>query len=180
MSRESLLDAMTVVRDVPAMGAAETLARCFDVIHASLLPHFPGREVRVSTSTVELRDRLRVEFRNDAMLLTDSIEEPSREDEMVSDRDSVGSPDLEFPLPGHHLGIDTADSETRIKAGSHVFLNELTTEDLIRANAAVEGSLLGWVTTCRPTEGLADLEESVLLLDSEERLVIERLRDNVT
>jgi hypothetical protein len=180
MTGEALLDAVTVVGDVPAVTAAETLARCLDVIHPALLTHLPGREIRVSASAVELGHRLRVELRNDPVLLTESVEDPTREDKVISDRESVGGPDLKLPLAGHHLGVHTADRDSRIKASSQVLLDKITTEDLIGSHTAVERALLGRITSHGPAEWLAVFEESVLLLDTEEGIMIESLRDNIT
>jgi len=91
---------------------------------------------------------------------------------MIRNSESVRGSDLELPLTRHHLGIDTAQEDTGVETRGHVFLNELTTEDLVTSNTAIEWSLLGWVAACGPTKRSTVLEHCVLLLNAEQGLML--------
>ena len=47
-----------------------------------------------------------------------------------------------------------------------MFFNDFTTENFIRANAAVERTLWAWEAVLGPTERLTTLEEGVFLLET--------------
>jgi hypothetical protein len=49
---------------------------------------------------------------------------------VVTHRDTLARANLELPLRGHHLSVDTTDVDTGVEAGAVVSLDEVTAEDL--------------------------------------------------
>jgi len=87
---------------------------------------------------------------------------------VVTHGDAFTGTNLELPLRGHDLGVDTRDVDARVEAGTVMSLDEITGEDLAGASTAVIGTLRARETTLGPAEGVAiDVEESVLLLETE-------------
>jgi len=154
-----------------------------DFLQATVLAHGLGAVVGVASSTVPvtLSDGLGVEGNNDAKSLSDSVHEVTGKPEVVTDGDAKARANLELPLTGHDLRIDTSDLHASIQAGSVVGLNEGAAEDLIGANTAVIGTLRGRVASLRPAEGGAiECEKGVLLLKAEPGLLgLGLLHDNV-
>jgi len=171
MSRESTLDTVTVVRDMELMALAELLTGDLDVEHSLWLAHLAGGEVRVCSGSIELCDRLRVETDCDAVLLTKSIQKPPRDPEVVRYSEGVRCSYLILPLTGHHLCVDSTDLDSRVEAGCKVLLHELSTKDLIRADTAVERTLLRWISAERPAQRATVFEHRVFLLDPKERIM---------
>ena len=122
--------------------------------------------------------RLRRDRHRDAEVLGDAVEQPARDPQLVRDVERAQRADLELPLAGHDLGVDAGDADAGLDAGVHVRLDDLTAEDLVGADAAVVEALRGGVAAEREAERATVLEEVVLLLDAEQRLLVcELLRD---
>lgn len=81
--------------------------------------HGLGRVVGVATSTVPVSlERLGVERGLDSPLLSDPEQEESGHPEVVTHLDTLTRADLELPLGGHDLGVDTGDLDTGVETGS--------------------------------------------------------------
>jgi hypothetical protein len=166
---EALLDAEAVVLDVQVVALAERLGRRDAGV--VVLPHLIGREVRVRSGTVPVAAHgLGVQRRADAEVLADAVQEPAREPQLISDLRCVHRTDLELPLPGHDLGVDARDLETRLEAHVEVLLHHGTAEHLVRTDPAVVATLRGREPLLREAERARALEERVLLLDAEPRV----------
>ena len=117
-------------------------------------------------------DRLRVERRRDAEVLGDAVEQPARHPELVGDVERAERADLELPLAGHDLGVDAGDAEAGFEARVEVRLDDVAAEHLVGADAAVVEALRRReAAAVREAVRAAVLEERVLLLDAEQRLV---------
>ncbi len=99
-----------------------------------------------------------------------AVQQPAREPQLIADLGGVQRPDLEFPLAGHDLGVDPGDLESGLQAGIEMRLDDLTAEDLIRADAAVVAALGRREAAVRKPEGPRAAEERVFLLDAEPRV----------
>ena len=117
-------------------------------------------------------DRLRVERRRDAEVFGDAVQQPARDPELVGDVERAQRADLELPLAGHHFGVDAGDAEAGVEARVEVRFDDVTAVHLVGADTAVvealrRGEAAAFGEAVRP----AVLEERVLLLDAEQRLV---------
>lgn len=122
---------LSVHGDVLGMPLRQLLDSGLDRLHASRLTHLLGRVVGVAASTVPFAlEGLGVEGDLDTPLLGDADEEVAGHPEVVTHGDTLARTDLELPLRGHDLGVDTADVDTGVEAGTVVGLDEVTTENL--------------------------------------------------
>jgi hypothetical protein len=81
--------------------------------------------------------------------------------------------DLVLPLGRHDLGVGAGDLDTSVQAGLVVSLDDVALHDLAGADTAVVGALGSRETVCGPAIGtVVEVEESVLLLETEPRLVL--------
>lgn len=81
--------------------------------------HELGGIVGVATSTVPVTlEGLGVERRLDAPLLTDAEKEETSHPEVVAELDALARTDLELPLGGHDLGVDTRDLDTSVETST--------------------------------------------------------------
>ena len=171
LAGEPVLDADAVVLHVLLDVLAERLARGDDRVPA--LAHRLRREVRVRAGAVPVAaDRLRVERGAGLEVLGDAVEQPAGHPELVADRGRGEDPDLELPLAHHHLGVGALDREPGVHARLGVRLDDRAADDLGRADAAVVRALRGGEPALGPTERVAVLQEGVLLLDAEDRLLV--------
>ena len=120
-------------------------------------------------------DRLRVERGGDAEVLGDPVEQPAGHPQLVGDVERAQRADLELPLARHDLGVDARDAEAGVEARLEVRLDDVTAEDLVGADAAVVEGLRRGEAVGREAERAAVLEERVLLLDAEDRLLVGEL-----
>jgi len=119
------------------------------------------------------RDGLGVERDDDAKVFGDAVEEVAGHPEMIAHFDALAGADLELPLTGHDLGIDTRDIDTGIETGLVVGLDNITAKDLLGADTAVVRALGTGETALGPAENLTvDVEEGVLLLDTEPGMLV--------
>ena len=134
-------------------------------------PHLVRREVRVRARAVPVSaDRLRIQRRADPERLSHAIQQPTREPQLIGDLRGAQRPDLEFPLTRHDLGVDARDLESGFQTGIEVRLDDLTAEDLIRADAAVVPALRCREAAVGEPEWPRAAEERVFLLDAEPRV----------
>ena len=116
--------------------------------------------------------RLRVERGRDAEVLGDAVQQVARHPELVGDVERAERADLELPLAGHHLGVDARDREAGVEARVEVRLDDVAAVHLVGADAAVVEALRrGEAAAVGEAVRTAVLEERVLLLDAEQRLV---------
>ena len=101
-----------------------------------------------------------------------AVEQPAGHPQLVGDVERAQRADLELPLAGHHLGVDARDAEAGVEARLEVRLDDVTAEHLVGADAAVVEALRRGEAVRREAERAAVLEERVLLLDAEQRLLV--------
>src|SRR5690606_10069526 len=167
---EATLDPRAVVLDVEVGLATERLARRDDRVVG--LTHGVGREVRVGARTVPVAgDRLGVEGGGDVELLAAAVQQPAGDPDLVGHVDRPEGADLELPLPHHHLGVGPRDGDAGVHARLGVHLDDLTAPDLVGAHTAVVRTLRAGEAALGPAERPAVLQERVLLLDAEPRLL---------
>ena len=86
--------------------------------------------------------------------------------------DTLTGTNLELPLTGHDLGVDTRDIDAGIQAGLVVRFDNVSAIDPACPNTTVIRTLRTWETTfgpaVRPTVGT---QEGVLLLETEPEVV---------
>lgn len=89
---------------------------------------------------------------------------------------------LKLPLGWHDLGVDTRDLDPGVQASLVVGLNDVSAEDLARANTAVVWSLGCWETTLGPAVWPAiHAQDCVFLFQAKPRLVLGiRLHQSLT
>lgn len=117
---QSLLVVLSVDGQMLDVLALELLDRILDRGHTLAgRSHGLGRVVRVATSTVPVTlEGLGVERGFDTPLFSDSEQEESSHPEVVSHLNTLARTDLELPLSGHDLGVDTRDLDTGIQTSS--------------------------------------------------------------
>lgn len=122
---------LAVHSDVLVVPLGELLDGSLDGLHSAFLAHGLGGVVRVAASAVPVAlERLGVEGDLDAPLFGYPDEQEAGHPEVVAHGDTLARTDLEFPLRGHDLGVDTGDVDTSVDAGAVVGLDQVTSEDL--------------------------------------------------
>jgi len=111
-----------------------TLGELFDCLvnelHSSWLAHGERAVVGVATSTVPITlKRLGVEGNLDTPLLGDANQEITCNPKMVTHGNALTGTNLELPLSGHDLGIDTTDVHASVETSTVVSLDEITSKD---------------------------------------------------
>lgn len=131
---ETELVVFTVHGDVLIVTLRELLDGLVNVLPSSWLAHWECAVVGVATSTVPIAlKRLRVEGNLDTPLLGDANQEVTCNPKMVTHGDAFTGTNLELPLTGHNLGIDTADVHASVETSTVVSLDEITSKDLSSA-----------------------------------------------
>lgn len=121
----------TIDGDVLVVTLRELLDRLVNVLPSSWLTHRECAVVGVGTSTVPITlKRLRVEGNLNAPLLGNANQEVTCNPEMVTHGDSFAGTNLELPLCGHDLCIDTADVHASVETSTVVGLDEIPSKDL--------------------------------------------------
>src|ERR1019366_898482 len=108
----------------------------------------------------------------DLEVLGDAEEEPPGHPELGGHVQRREDADLELPLAPHDLGVGALDADARIDARSRVELDDLASGHLVATDAAVVRALRRGIPDGRPAQRPPVLEEGVLLLDAELRLVV--------
>ena len=92
--------------------------------------------------------------------------------QLIGNLDRPQWADLELPLTGHDLGVDARDRQAGGQAGVQVGLDQGPAVDVVGAHPAVVRALGRRVAgVLREAERPAALEQGVLLLDPEQRLL---------
>ena len=128
---ETELIVLAIDGNVLVVLLGELLNGSLDGLDASGFPHLLCRVVRVAAGTVPVaRKRLGVERHLDAPLLSNADKEVAGHPEVVTHGNALAGADLELPLGGHNLGVDTANVNASVQAGAVVGLDQITGEDL--------------------------------------------------
>lgn len=170
---QSLIIVFTVDLDVFGMSLAELLNGSFDGLHTTFLSHRFGRKVGVASSSVPVTwDGLGVERDLDSPFLGDSDEQVSSNDKVVTHFDTFTRSNLELPLSGHDLGVDTRDFQSSVETSSVVAFDNVSSKDLSGTNTTVVWTLRSWETTLWPSVWLViNVEQGVFLFKTEPRLL---------
>jgi len=103
----------------------------------------------------------------DTPLFGDSGEEVTSHPKVVTHRDTFARPNLELPLSGHDLSVDTADDDTGVQAGAVVSFDQITSEDLASSRSTIIGALRTRETALGPTDWVTiGIEKCILLLEA--------------
>lgn len=130
-TRQPQVVVLSVDGDVLVVLLGELLDGGLDVLHSSGLAHSLGGVVGVAPGTVPVAlERLGVEGDDDAPLLGDAGEEITGHPKVVAHGDPLAGADLELPLGGHDLRVDTADIDLGVEASAVVGFDEITSENL--------------------------------------------------
>src|SRR5690606_11723403 len=125
---------------------AEPLDRLENLRVSARLTHFARRKIRVTSRAVPVATgRLRVEAHLNPVIFGDADEQVACEPEMVAHLGGPGGTDLKFPLPRHHLGVDSRDLEPGRKTRIEVPLGDLASLHVFGADAAIVGPLRRWI-----------------------------------
>jgi hypothetical protein len=123
----------------------------------------------VKTGTVPLTGNgLGVERDLSTELFGNTVEEETRDPEVVTHLDTLARTNLVLPLSGHDLGVDTGDVDASEQAGLVVSLNNITAVDLAGSDTAVVRTLRTGETTLGPAVWPSiGAKEGVFLLETE-------------
>lgn len=124
----------TVNGNVLIVTFREFFDRLVNVLPSSRLTHRECAVVGVAASTVPVTlERLGVEGNLDTPLLGDANQEVTSHPKMVTHGDTFTGTNLELPLSGHNLGVNSADVHASVETSTVVSLDEITSEDLSSA-----------------------------------------------
>jgi len=165
---------ITIDGNVLSVTEAHLVDGFLDRLDTAFGTHGSSAVVCVAAGAVPVtRDGLGVERDDDAKVFRDSVEEVTGHPEMITHVDALAGTDLELPLTGHDLGVDTRDGDTGVEAGLVVGLDDVTTKNLLGTDTAVVRTLRAGETALWPAENLTvDVEKGVLLLDTEPRVLV--------
>jgi len=129
-ARKTKIVVLSVDGNVLVVLLAQLHDRLLDGFHTSRFPHSFRTVVGVAASAVPVTlEGFGVEGNLDAPLLSNSDEEITGHPEVVTHGDTLTRADLELPLGGHDLCIDTADVDARVQTSSVVSFDEITSEN---------------------------------------------------
>jgi len=175
LSGKTLVVVLSVNLDVLQVPLGELLDVLVNGLDSTLFSGLLGGVVGVATGTVPLSlgQGLGVERGSNTPFLTDPQQEESGHPEVVTHLDTLTGSDLELPLSGHDLGVDSRDLDSGVKTSTVVSLDEITGKDLAGSNSTVVRTLRSGETALGPTvRRTIRVEESVLLLESEPGFVL--------
>lgn len=122
---------LAIDSNVLVVTLAKLLDGSLDVLHASGLTHSLGGVVGVASGAIPVAlERLGVEGNLDAPLLSYTDKEVSGHPEVVTHGDTLTGADLELPLGGHDLCVDTRNVDTGVETGAVVRFDQVTSKDL--------------------------------------------------
>ena len=135
LASETELIVLAVDGNVVHVLLRELLNGVFDGLNTALLAHCLGRIVRVASCTIPVArlEGLGMERYLDAPLFSHTDEEEAGHPKVVTHGDTLAGTNLELPLRGHDLGVNTRDINTSVEACAVVGLDQITSEDLARA-----------------------------------------------
>mmetsp|Transcript_45682 Transcript_45682/g.76272 ORF Transcript_45682/g.76272 Transcript_45682/m.76272 type:complete len:272 (-) Transcript_45682:539-1354(-) len=146
----------TVDRDMLSVFLAKLLHRRLNELISAWPTHLFGGHVCMASGSVPVtRDGFGVEGSDDAILLSNAVEEETGHGQVVTGLDAHTGSNLELPLAWKHLSVDARNDNTGIEAGTVVSLNDVTTKGVVSADTAVIGSLWRGVPVAGPSEGSA-------------------------
>lgn len=189
LATETHVVVLAVNEDVLLVLLGQLLNSCFDELHSARLTHLFRAEVGVASGTIPVTTwlSLGVEGDADAPHFGDTDQEVTSHPELITHGDTLARTDLEFPLRGHDLSVDSADSDASVEASTVVSLDEVTSKDLASTlrnmarsvmklpritkkkltSTTVVRSLRTWETTFRPSVRSAiQSEDGVLLFET--------------
>lgn len=139
---ETFLVALAVHGNVLDVARLELLHGRLDGLHAAVGTGASGRHVGVQTRAVPVAgDRLGVERDLGAKLFGDTVQQETRNPQVVAHLDALAGADLVLPLGRHDLGVDTRNVDAGVHAGLVVRLDNVAAVDLAGADAAVVRAL---------------------------------------
>jgi hypothetical protein len=170
-ARQPQIIVLSVDRNVLVMPLRQLLDSSLDMYHTSGLTHGFGAVVGVATGAVPVtREGFRMERDLNTPLFGDTDEEVACHPEVVSHGDTLARADLELPLRGHDLSVDTANVDAGIETCTIMRLNEITCKDFASTSTAVVWALGAGEAALGPTVwGAVSVKQSVLLFETEPR-----------
>ena len=109
--------------DVLGVSLAQLLNGLLDEFDTAILSHGLGGIVSVGASAVPVTgDWLWIKCDDDAKLFSNAMQNVTTNPEMIASINAFTWADLEFPLGGHDLTVDTADLDSGVEASLVVSL----------------------------------------------------------
>src|SRR5690606_15815732 len=137
------------------------------------LPPGPAGEVRVGSGPGPVAaGGLGFERGLHAALPGGAVAQAPGHPDVVGDLYRAGRADLAAPRAAHQLGVDAGDLQAGGEAAVEVQLDDVAAEHGLGADAAVVVALRGGEAALGEAERTAALEEGVLLLDAEPRVLL--------
>lgn len=125
---------LSVNGNMLVMPLTQFLDGSINVLYASGFTHGLGAVVGVATSAIPVTlKRLGVERDLDAPLLGNADKEVASHPEVIAHGNTLARADLELPLRGHDLSVDTADIDASVETCTVVGFDEITSEDFASA-----------------------------------------------
>jgi len=180
-SSQSLVVVVTIELDVGLMSLSHLCHHGVNIGHTLVASsHGLRGEVSVAAGSIPVLKELGGEGDGDVEVFSDTLEKISGDPKLVTHGNAFNWAYLVFPLAWHYLSIGTRNFDASIEAGSVVSISNDSTEAVVGANRAIEGSLSSRVSVVRPADrpsGELSLgaDESVLLFDAEPWLFMSAL-----
>lgn len=169
---QSLLVVVTVDRDMQLVLFTEGAHHVLDVLHTlGTGSHSLGGVVGVAAGAIPLGEKLGSERHDYIVVLSNTLDEVTRDPQVVTDIDTSAGSDLILKLTGHDFDVGSRNVDASIEASLVVSVSDSTSKADVGTNGAVVGTLSAGVTIVGPSEGLLGelgsvSQEGVLLLDT--------------
>ena len=149
---QSLLVIIAIKFDVFDVLRSKFTHHIIDIFHAFVaFTHCQCREVSVAAGTIPFLEELGGKRDRDIEIFSDSLEQVSRDPELVTNGDSFYWSDLIFPLARHNLRISSGNLNSSVKACLVVSIGYYSTKAIIRSHRAIVWTLGTRIAIVRPT-----------------------------
>lgn len=130
LARQSQLVVLSVNGNMLVVLLRQLFNGFLNVFHSSRLAHLKGTVVGVAAGSIPITlEGFGMEGNLDAPLFRNTDEKVACHPEVISHRDSLAGANLELPLSGHDLGVDTTDIDACVQTRSVVGFNQIAGEN---------------------------------------------------
>lgn len=125
---QAVLVTSAILSDMLRMALGQALNSSFDGSHATISAHALSGVVGMGTGAVPVTlHGLGSKRGNNSKLLTQAVQKPASNHDLVTSFKRPSGANLELPLTRHHLGVDARDGEPSLDAGVKMSLSQRTT-----------------------------------------------------
>lgn len=118
---------------------------------------------------------LGIEGHGHSVILTDPLQQPTHQPDVIRSSQSIDRTDLELGLTGHDFPVCASEGESGIDRRLHELLIDLASEDFAESHRAVGWTLRTWITTrWEAVRTTIWTEECVLLFKAKQRIGLGR------